>query len=243
MKSFCVTLLMAVLAVASFAQDKVINDPNAEVRAVGAFHAIKVSTGIRLVMKQGTEDAVAISASDKEVRDHIKTEVVNGVLKIYVDVKPWEVGRWTKPWQRTGPLKAYVSFKNIDNFEGSSGAIATIDGSLQATALNIGLSSGARFTGQLKADNVTATQSSGGKMYLSGQVQSLSIHSHSGGRFYGFGMSADKCDAEVNSGGTAEITVTKELLATAHSGGKIGYRGDGIIKTISTSSGGKVTRG
>ena len=41
---------------------KEINDPNAEARNVKGFHAVKVSTGIQLVLTQGTSEAVAVSA-------------------------------------------------------------------------------------------------------------------------------------------------------------------------------------
>src|SRR5690242_18909642 len=63
----------------------VINDKNVQVRSVGAFSAIKVSGGIDVYLSQSNEEAVAVSASDIENRDNIKTEVENGVLNIYYD--------------------------------------------------------------------------------------------------------------------------------------------------------------
>ncbi len=42
----------------------------AQVRKVSGFHAIKVSTGIKVYLSQGTE-AVAVSASKEEYRDKI----------------------------------------------------------------------------------------------------------------------------------------------------------------------------
>ncbi len=48
---------------------------NAQVRNVGSFHAVEVSNGIHLILKQGNTDAVAVSASSPDLISKIKTEV------------------------------------------------------------------------------------------------------------------------------------------------------------------------
>jgi hypothetical protein len=48
---------------------KEISDPNAETRSIKGFHAIKVSTGIQLILTQSTTEAVAVSATSTEHRD------------------------------------------------------------------------------------------------------------------------------------------------------------------------------
>src|SRR6476659_3652657 len=72
-----------------FAQDKIVYDANAEIRNVSSFHAVEVSNGINLILKQGNTDAVAVSGSSTDVIKRIKTEVVNGKLKIYFDHEGW----------------------------------------------------------------------------------------------------------------------------------------------------------
>ena len=237
MKKLLLVLLAALPAVL-FAQDKVINDANAEARNVPSFHAIRVATGIQLIIKQGDAEAVAVSASDAELRARIKTEVVDGVLKIYFENKLWGQGAF-----KYKNLRAYVSFKNIDKFNGASGSITTVDGSFTTGRMEIKLSSGARFTGEVKGAGLYVSQSSGAKTYLSGQVQSLSVDASSGGAFYGYNIAAGSCDADASSGGKIEITVVKELMADASSGGKIEYRGEGVITRLSTGSGGTVRKG
>jgi hypothetical protein len=44
-----------------------------------------VGDGIDLYLSQGTEESVAVSASKDEYMDRLKTEVEDGVLKIYYD--------------------------------------------------------------------------------------------------------------------------------------------------------------
>ncbi|MBD0376981.1 MAG: hypothetical protein ICV51_15285, partial [Flavisolibacter sp.] len=50
-----------------------------------------MSHGIELLINQGNEEALAISAETKEYRDAVKTEVVNGELYIFIkqDLEKW----------------------------------------------------------------------------------------------------------------------------------------------------------
>ncbi|HET7896757.1 MAG TPA: DUF2807 domain-containing protein, partial [Flavisolibacter sp.] len=83
-KLFFLSVLLAA-SVLLWAQ-KVINDPNAEPRNVGSFSGVSVSGGIDIYVSYGNE-AVVVSASKTEFRDRIKTEVENGILKIWYDSK------------------------------------------------------------------------------------------------------------------------------------------------------------
>jgi len=94
MKKIFSLILFTSFIIAASAQ-KTINDANAEKRNVSGFHAIEVSGGIDLYLSQGDE-AVAVSASKDEYRAKIKTEVKDGVLKIWFDWKSnlridWEI--------------------------------------------------------------------------------------------------------------------------------------------------------
>ncbi len=222
------------------AQEKIIYDANAEVRKIGSFKAIKVSHGIELLLKQGNEEALAVSANDEKYRDAIKTEVINGELRIYVEQS---FDKWWKQLRTKGKyLKAYVSFKNLEEIDGSSGSKTIVDGNLNSPVLSIDLSSGASFDGNLKVMNLTIDQSSGGKSYISGNVENLSATASSGGHFFGYELVVDKCKADASSGGKMQINVTKEMVAYASSGGGINYKGEGVIMDVSTSSGGKIRR-
>ena len=121
-KLFSLLIITGLITTAS--AQKTINDPNAQKRNVSGFHAIEVSGGIDLYLSQG-EEAVAVSASKEEYRAKIKTEVKDGVLKIWYE--------WTSnlrmDWTNR-KLKAYVSFKNLDRLEGSGGSDISVEGAI-----------------------------------------------------------------------------------------------------------------
>ena len=192
MKKFFLLTFVSLCSIILFAQDKIIYDANAEVRPVTSFHAVKISHGIELLLKQGDEEALAVSADEIKYRDAIKTEVVNGELRIYVEqnAKSW----WKQLRSKERKMKAYVSFKTLDKIDGSSGSRTIIDGNLNTAILSIDISSGATIKGNLKSMHLTVDQSSGGKSYISGNVEKLDVSASSGAHFYGYDLTADKCN-------------------------------------------------
>lgn len=240
MKKLLSYLLASVLVVSAIAQDKVIYDANVEKRTVTSFHSIKVSEGIQLLMKQGAEEALAISAEKPEYANAVKTEVVNGELRISIKQ---DMTKWWKQLKSKGvQVKAYVSFKDIDHLNISSGVKATIDGRLSGNKLTVDLSSGAFLTGELAVTTLEMDLNSGAKSTIKGRVENLSIETSSGAHFNGYDLTATTAKADASSGGKVEISVSKDLDATASSGGAITYKGAGGISNVSTSSGGKVRR-
>src|SRR5690349_5835309 len=119
-------IVLAFIAFGSFqasAQKQVISDPNAQQRSVSGFHAVKVSNAIDVMIVQGNEEGLAVSAKTDEYRDKIKSEVRNGVLVISYSEKSWNGGGNRK-------LKAYVSVKNLDGITASGACDVIINGKL-----------------------------------------------------------------------------------------------------------------
>ena len=237
-KSFLIIMLCAISAVSALGQ-KVISDPNVQKREVSGYHGIAVSNGIEVILTQGATEAVAVSALTAEDRDKITTIVENGVLKISYDYNLWKV------WKSTGnkKLRAYVSVVNIDKVNVSGGARITLDGSLKSIDMNMNATSGGSFDGMVDAATMEIHQSSGSRITLSGAVKQLNYTANSGSRLMGFGLAVNTCDANTSSGAKMEITVNGELSAHVSSGGNIQYKGNGVIRTIRSSSGGNVSRG
>ena len=57
----------------------VVHDANAQVRNVGSFNKIRVSSAISLYLSQGNTQAVAVSSEDAKCNAKIITEVKNGI--------------------------------------------------------------------------------------------------------------------------------------------------------------------
>ncbi len=237
MKKLSALFTFLLCASVLFAQNTTIKDDNAQVRNVSSFHAVAVSSGIHLYLKQGNTNAVAVSASSSDIISRIKTEVENGKLRIYIDMQG------LKGWNsKNKNLKAYVTIKDIDELEVNSGANAETDGNINATDLKISLSSGADFNGGITASKLWVDQSSGSNININGKVNYVEIKTSSGANFKGYDLVSETCKADASSGSGIEITVNKDLQAAASSGGGIDYKGNASISNISNSSGGRVKK-
>src|SRR5579871_267252 len=235
MKKLILAISSMFILAAAIAQDKVVNDPNAQVRNVSSFHGISVATGIHLYLTQGNDEKVAVSADTKEYRDKIVTEVVNGVLKIYYDNNH----NWYGNDNNHKNLRAYVSCKMLDELRASSGAHVDVDGTIQSGNLALDFSSGASFKGNVNVKGIKIDASSGAHSMISGTADEARASTSSGSRIDAGSLVTNECDADASSGGHIEVTVNKSFSASASSGGHIDYKGDASIKTINTSSGGK----
>lgn len=223
MKKIVFILFTACIACSAIAQ-KTIHDPNAEKRNVNGFHAINIDGGIDLYLSQGQE-AVAVSSSDPKFRDRIKTEVVNGVLKIWYDYDKSLKVNWGNR-----KLKAYVSVVNIEGLEGSGGSDITIEGTLKASKLKLVLSGGSDFEGKVEIGDLEIDQSGGSDVSISGSVNSIKIGASGGSDFNGFELVSETCNAEASGGSDIEITVNKELNANASGGSDVHYKGNAEVK-------------
>jgi len=236
MKKLVFTLMACLLLSALIAQQRIVKDPNAQVRSVGDFHALKVATGIHLYLTQGNEKVVVASAADPVYRDRIHTEVKDGVLNIYYDN---EMGRWDKNRKE---LKVYVSCIQLDGLRASSGAQVEVDGTLKSANLAMDFSSGSSFTGKVEAEDLRVDEGSGAHSTISGKASHLKAGASSGSSLHGFDLQVEQCDVNVSSGGRVDISVEKAMSASAHSGGHVSYQGAGVITEVHTSSGGSISR-
>lgn len=229
------SLLIAVFFVAIGFAQKTLHDANAEVRTVSGFHAIEVSGGIDLYLSNGDE-AVAVSARDKEVRDRIVTEVKDGVLKIYVD---WKKGlRFNF---KGNSMKAYVSFKTLDKLSASGGSDVLLEGAIKTDKLHVDLSGGSDFKGKVEVGSLTVNQSGGSDSNLSGTVTDLRIDASGGSDFSGYDLLSDNCVINASGGSDINITVNKELYAEASGASDVNWKGKAEVRGMKASGAGSVS--
>lgn len=218
MKQLFSSLLVLTMLFSFVVGQEVVSAENMQKRNVGSFHAVKTSAGIQVILTKGSKEELAVTASDADLVDQIRTVVTNGVLRISRDSDNWRFWERRRNWK----IVVYVSYTQLDGLEASSG------GSIHAKAVSL--------------DKLNADVSSGGIITLSGSANALSVDGSSGGIFRGYNLAVTNCKAGVSSGGGVQVTVTKEISAEASSGGYVRFKGEGLIRNINVSSGGSVKR-
>jgi len=232
MKKIVTLLLCIAFAAAALAQgNTVVNDKNAEVRNVTGFHGVKVASGIDLYITQGNTEGVAVSASDIKYRDKIKTQVENGILQIYYDNG---MGLHIN-WGDNKKMKAYVTIKDISELQASGGSDIFVEGSLQSSGINLRLTGGSDFHGQVNVSSFSVKQSGGSDVKISGKAGTLTVDASGGSDFVGFDLATDNCSIEASGGSDVYVTVNGEMNVKASGGSDVSYKGTGVIKNYSAS--------
>ena len=218
------------LLTASFAySQKIINDANAEARTIGSFNGISVSSGIDLFLSAGNE-AVAISASNPEHKERMKTEVKDGILKIWYEDKGFSISV-----NGDRRLKAYVSYKTLKSLQASGGSDVVVDGSIKSGDFTLVLSGGSDFKGAIDASSLTVKQSGGSDVNISGKVTNLVVDASGGSDFDGYDLITEVCDIEASGGSDIQITANKEITAKASGASDINYKGTPAVKEVKAS--------
>ena len=231
------TGLVMLLVVANVQAQVKINDANAQVRKVGSFHAIKVSHAIDLVLSQSDEEAVAVSASKDEYRDRIKTTVENGVLRIrYDDEERWYRNRGNKK------LKAYVSFKTLNQLNASGASDVTVTGSITSDKLEMIFSGASDFRGAVKVQSLDMNLSGASDVVLSGAAATTKVDASGASHLKAFDLNVDVCNAEASGASDIWITINKELNANASGASTIQYRGEGVVRNLKTGGASSISR-
>jgi len=221
-------LLAGLLGLNGRAQQTIVHDPNAVERPAKGFHGIDVGSAIDLYLSQGDEEKVVVSARDPKWRDRIVTEVVDGVLRIRLEGKHFNVGNMK--------LKAYVSFTGLDQLIISGASNVYVDGVISGGKLSMNLSGASDFKGAIRVGELSLEQSGASDAHITGAVAGLAVIRLSGASdIKGYDLKVEKCDVVVSGASDARITVNKELKADASGASSVYYKGEGVISEVRSS--------
>ena len=210
------------------------NTDKTETRNVSNFKGVDVSAGIDLYITMGETESVKIVADD-DIIEKIITEVKDGVLHIYVKQNGWF------NWSGNETRKAYVTIKELNRIEASSGSDVNSENTLKGEELKINVSSGAEVEVEVYYKNLDVNTSSGSDAKLSGKVKNLRASASSGSDINAKELESVTCKASASSGSDVTVSVSEELNASASSGADVNYYGNPSVKEIDESSGGDVT--
>lgn len=220
-------ILFTVFASQSFAQT-VINDKNVEERNVPSFSAIKVSGGIEVYLSQADNEALAVSASDEETRNDIKTEVKNGVLNIWFDG-----GKIRFNSNRN--LRAYISFKTLQSLEASGACEFIVNDIFKAHDIRIKLSGACDMKGKIDFDNLQLDMSGASTFKAGGYVRNLKIEASGASDLKNYDLVVDNCVAQLSGASDVKITVNKSISAKASGASNLNYKGNAEKREVNSS--------
>ena len=235
MKHLFSLLFIVLFATAARAQ-KTVYDANAEPRTVSSFHAIQISNSFDVVITQGNEESLAVSAENKDDLSRIETKVENGVLKIRYD----EPKKW---WRGNKKLKAYIAVKNLDELRASGACGIKVEGSLHTASLKLNLSGASDLKGELNIDGeLNADLSGASDMDVTGSAQDVVIDASGASDVKAYNFTTSTCKVDASGASGVRITVDKELSAKLSGASNVSYKGAAMIRDIKTSGASSISK-
>jgi hypothetical protein len=226
-------LLIAIILGANI-QALAFSSEKTENRNLKDFNKIKVSSGIDLYLRMGETEEVKVVA-DGDIIDQVITEVKDGTLKIYMK----QNNNWN--WGTTKSREVYVSVKELERLDASSGSDVNSENTLTGESLKVSASSGSDVNLDIHYKNFSLDSSSGSDARISGKTKNFEAEASSGSDIKAQDLESVICKVSVSSGSDATVNVSDELYANASSGGDVRYYGNPKVKDINESSGGDVT--
>jgi Putative auto-transporter adhesin, head GIN domain len=233
MKQFLMILMFVLPALPGFAQTTIVNDENAEARTVsGSFSSIKASGGIDVYLTQGSDEAVAVSASKDKYKEYIKTEVKDGALHIYYK-NPEGAGIYINSYKKN--LRVYVSFKTLEKITASGACDIHITGIMAVPSLSVDLSGASDFKGEIKVDNLKVDVSGASDVRLTGTAANAELEASGASDLKCYDLVTDNCKVSASGASDINITVNKELNVSASGASDVHYKGTCVIKEMRSS--------
>lgn len=236
MKKIILLLATCCLVFIANAQNDIVIDANASLRTVtGQFNAIKVSGGIDLYLSQSDNVAVAVSASNENYKEGIKTVIEDGTLKIFYNGE----NSWRK---KDGKLRVYVSFKDINKLDASGACDVIVTGTISTATLALQMTGACDFSGKVKTDVLKLNLSGASDAKISGTAGTAVIESSGASDVKAYDLVTDICRVNVSGASDVFITVNTELTASATGASDIKYKGEALIKEMKSSGASSVTK-
>ncbi|WP_405605731.1 head GIN domain-containing protein [Polaribacter sp. Asnod1-A03] len=194
------------------------------------FSAIKINNGLDLYISQGSKNKIIVEA-DENLQEIIKTEVNNGVLKIYAEKNIW----------RSKARKVYVTVKDLESISATSGAEVYTEDTLKLDNLIVGATSGADVEISVDVNTIETSATSGADIEVSGIANNHISSATSGASIEAYKLRSKNATARVTSGADINLFASETIDAKATSGGDIDFKGNPKKVDKTSSSGGSVS--
>ena len=206
-------------------------------RPVSGFTRLTFDVPGELTLTQSDKESLSITGDDN-LLDHIKSEVINGELRIYTE--PEDV-----ILDPSKPIRYSLSVKTLDqvvlngsgsitaaNFKGKqfalklNGSGSVNFGSLQSTALDFDLNgSGGVNVTSLSADALRATVNGSGKFSLKGKATHQNVSILGSGEYDARSLESAQAEISVSGSGESQVWATETMNVSILGSGSVGYLG------------------
>lgn len=198
-----------------------------ETRTAEGFHGIDMSLAGTVEATVSEQYSVEVSAQGN-LLPHLKTEVSDGVLKIYFDENV----------STSEPVTIRVSAPAYDAFSLSGSGKINLNSPLKNERLNLDISgAGDLVMPQIDIRETKIDISGSGTVEIGGTGNKVEAHVSGSGDVRGQNFTVAVCDVNVSGSGTLRCDVSQTLDAHVSGSGNVFYTGNPEVKSDVSGSG------
>lgn len=203
-----------------------------ETRNVSPFEGIKVSNAIEVVVDDTNfAGKISVDAPDNYM-SKIKTEVVNGVLKLYIE------GNMNF---NSHKIVVTIPHQKLRSFDLSGASKVNVKPTLKVENMMINLSGASALNLTLMSNKVTVENSGASSLTVGGNAQNLVTDISGASKFNAEKLKVSTAMIECSGASSATVWVVDQLNVNASGASKVSYVSQAGLKTkIDTSGASKV---
>ncbi len=202
-------------------------------RAVEPFSAIEIGGVLNVYLAQGDTEALTVEA-DENLLDIIETENRGNTLIVRLK-KGVEL-------KKAKEKNVYITLRSIDELD--IGGVVQVESTtpLNLEQLDLDVGGVCQVDLELRGNRLDADASMVGSLTLRGKLQEANIQNGGVGTLKAFDLEVDKLTIKNSGVGSAEVQAQDEISITSSGVGSVRYKGDAVVKELSTSGIGKVKK-
>lgn len=199
-----------------------------EVRKIGSFHTIDVSSIFDVYLIQEKNTTLKIEA-ESNILPYIHTKTQNGRLKIYITPgSNIEISKGAK---------IYVSTPRIEKIFISGAASVTSKSLWEMEDLTVDISAAGKLFMSLKGNRIDIDLSAAGEATLEGNVRTLWADLSGASKLRGAELEVSKARVDISGAGEGKLIVNEELSVDLSGASKFFYEGAPEITNLKVSGG------
>jgi len=219
LKALFLVLVACMLPLSVFAQTK-------QTRRTGNFDGISASGAVNVFLRQGNETSVVVEAND-EVLKYLKTEVQNGVLKIYRDKDfNWKdlMGN-----NNSGKINVYITCAQLKAITVSGASDVRGESAFTADEFKLQSSGASDITLSLRVKSLDVSCSGASDVKLSGQADRQKVSVSGGSDYQAYSLQSRSVNIQASGASEAYVSVDGEVTANASGASDIRYKGNARV--------------
>ena len=232
---YILTLITLVSFTATSCAQKVSGNGNVvkQDRPVESFSEIEIGGVLNVYLEQGDTESLTVEA-DENLLDLIETENKGNTLVVRLK-KGVEL-------KKAEQKDVYITLRTLDKLDISGVVHVESTTPLETEELDLEIGGVSQTDLELRCDQLSVRADMVGGLTLRGEVGEATIRNGGVGSLKAFDLIVDKLTITNSGVGSAEVQAQDEISITSSGVGSVRYKGDPVVKELSTSGVGKVKK-